>query len=135
MFLTLHLCRRNTFSWLFSCSVCPWDIEFSLGRHKMLVKRAIRLPNMFWSHNIVFKGKSQAKVMYFIKLAILTFRCPKDMYIPNFTRIPLEFLVLEMPNNSKTDEFSEKFQTAFGPPPSFSENHIAIFSKFINEVS
>ena len=29
---------------------------------------------------------------------------------------------------SKSDEFSEKFQTAFDPPPpSFSENHIAIF--------
>ena len=28
---------------------------------------------------------------------------------------------------SKTDEFSEKFQTAFDPPPSFSENHIADF--------
>ena len=30
--------------------------------------------------------------------------------------------------HTKTDEFSEKFQTAFDPP-SFSENHIAIFSK------
>ena len=30
--------------------------------------------------------------------------------------------------HSKTDEFSEKFQTAFDPPPSFSENHIADFS-------
>ena len=30
------------------------------------------------------------------------------------------------PRTSKTDEFSEKFQTAFDPP-SFSENHIAIF--------
>ena len=30
---------------------------------------------------------------------------------------------------SKTDEFSEKFKTAFDPPPSFSENHIAIFLK------
>ena len=31
---------------------------------------------------------------------------------------------------TKTDEFSEKFQTAFGPPlpPSFSENHIADFA-------
>ena len=30
---------------------------------------------------------------------------------------------------SKTDEFSEKFQTAFDPPPApFSENFIAIFS-------
>ena len=28
---------------------------------------------------------------------------------------------------SKTDEFSEKFRTAFDPPPSFSENHIADF--------
>ena len=27
---------------------------------------------------------------------------------------------------SKTDKFSEKFQTAFAPP-SFSENHVAIF--------
>ena len=34
-----------------------------------------------------------------------------------------------MASNSKTDEFSEKFQTAFDPPPSFSENHIAIFSE------
>ena len=30
---------------------------------------------------------------------------------------------------TKTDEFSEKFQTAFDPPPSFSENHIADFLK------
>ena len=31
---------------------------------------------------------------------------------------------------TKTDEFSEKFQTAFDPPPppSFSENHIADFA-------
>ena len=28
---------------------------------------------------------------------------------------------------TKSDEFLEKFQTAFGPPPSFLENHIAIF--------
>ena len=28
---------------------------------------------------------------------------------------------------SKTDEFLEKFQTAFDPPPSFSENHVANF--------
>ena len=31
-----------------------------------------------------------------------------------------------MPDTSKTDEFSEKFQTAFNPP-SFSESHVAIF--------
>ena len=29
---------------------------------------------------------------------------------------------------TKTDVFSEKFQMAFDPPPSFSENHIAVFS-------
>ena len=29
--------------------------------------------------------------------------------------------------HTKTDEFSEKFHTAFDPPPSFSENHFAIF--------
>ena len=28
---------------------------------------------------------------------------------------------------TKTDEFSEKFQTAFDPPPSFLENYVAIF--------
>ena len=28
---------------------------------------------------------------------------------------------------SKTDEFSEKFQTAFDPPPSFSESYVANF--------
>ena len=37
--------------------------------------------------------------------------------------------LLGMRDTSKTDEFSEKFQTAFDPPPSFSENHIAIFSE------
>ena len=29
---------------------------------------------------------------------------------------------LEKPTSSKTDEFLEKFQTAFDPPPTFSEN-------------
>ena len=29
---------------------------------------------------------------------------------------------------TKMDEFSEKFQTAFDPPPSFSKNHIADFA-------
>ena len=43
---------------------------------------------MFLSHNIVFKGKNQAKVMYFMKLAILIFGCPGDMHITNCTRMP-----------------------------------------------
>ena len=30
---------------------------------------------------------------------------------------------------SKTDEFSEKFQTTFAPPPSFSKNHVATLFK------
>ena len=35
---------------------------------------------------------------------------------------------------SKTDEFSEKFQTAFDPlPPSFSENYVEIFFSEISE--
>ena len=34
---------------------------------------------------------------------------------------------LGKPNVNKTDEFSAKFQMAFDPPPSFSENHIADF--------
>ena len=34
-----------------------------------------------------------------------------------------------MGDDTKTDEFSEKFQTAFAPPPSFSEYHIAFFSE------
>ena len=45
---------------------------------------------MFLSHNIVFKGKNQAKVMYFMKLAILIFGCPGDMHITNCTRMPQE---------------------------------------------
>ena len=44
---------------------------------------------MFLSHNIVFNGKNRAKVMYFMKLAILIFGCPGDMHITNFTRMPL----------------------------------------------
>ena len=43
---------------------------------------------MFLSHNIVFKGKNRAKVMHFIKLAILIFGCPGDMHITNCTRMP-----------------------------------------------
>ena len=43
---------------------------------------------MFQRHNIVLKGEDQAKVMYFIKLAILIFGCPRDRYITNFTRKP-----------------------------------------------
>ena len=38
-----------------------------------------------------------------------------------------------MPYTSKTDEFSEKFQTAFDPPPSFSENYFAIFSENVQK--
>ena len=37
---------------------------------------------------------------------------------------------LGMPTSSKTDEFSEKFQTAFDPPTrAFSESYVAIFSE------
>ena len=36
--------------------------------------------------------------------------------------------LLGMPVPTKTDEFSEKYQTAFDPPPSFSENHVADFA-------
>ena len=35
---------------------------------------------------------------------------------------------------SKIDEFSEKFQTAFDPPPSFSENHIADFATKLRQM-
>ena len=48
---------------------------------------------MFLSHNIVFKGKNRAKVMYFMKLAILIFGCPGDMHITNCTRMPLQIIV------------------------------------------
>ena len=43
---------------------------------------------MFLSHSIVFKGKNRAKVMYFIKLAILIFGCPGNTHVTNFTRMP-----------------------------------------------
>ena len=36
--------------------------------------------------------------------------------------------VLGTIGNTKTDVFSEKFQMAFDPPPSFSENYIADFA-------
>ena len=47
--------------------------------------------------------------------------------------IPLSLSILELMaplgklSPSKTDEFSEKFQTAFDPPPSFSESYVANF--------
>ena len=41
-----------------------------------------------------------------------------------------------MPNNSKTDEFLEKFQTAFDPPPLiFGKSYFNFFPKFMTEVS
>ena len=40
----------------------------------------------------------------------------------------LKVCSLGMPHVSKSDEFFEKFQTAFDPPPSFSESYIAIFA-------
>ena len=42
-------------------------------------------------------------------------------------RTDSEVLALGKGGSSKTDEFLEKFQTAFDPPPSFSENHVALF--------
>ena len=40
-----------------------------------------------------------------------------------------------MPYTSKTDEFSEKFQTAFDPPLIFGKSYCKFFSKFMTEVS
>ena len=34
---------------------------------------------------------------------------------------------------NKSDEFLEKFQAAFDPPPSFSENHVANFFRKTSE--
>ena len=48
------------------------------------------------------------------------------------------FLVLPLgtPSPSKTDEFSEKFQTAIDPPPSFfGKLYCKFFLKFMTEVS
>ena len=40
------------------------------------------------------------------------------------------------PTSSKTDEFSEKFQTAFDPPPLiFGKSYCKFFPKFMTEVS
>ena len=44
-------------------------------------------------------------------------------------------LGLGKPTSSKTDEFLEKFQTAFDPPPpSFSESYIAIFLNWLRSL-
>ena len=40
---------------------------------------------------------------------------------------------LGMDGPTKTDEFSEKFQTAFDPPPSFLENYIADFATKVRD--
>ena len=37
-------------------------------------------------------------------------------------------------HDTKTDEFSEKFQTAFDPPPSFSESNIANFLNWLRSL-
>ena len=44
-------------------------------------------------------------------------------------------LELGTDGDTKTDEFSEKFQTGFdAPPPSFSENHVADFATKVRMV-
>ena len=40
----------------------------------------------------------------------------------------LSFVSLGTGHVTKSDEFSEKFQTAFDTPPSFSESYIALFA-------
>ena len=45
---------------------------------------------------------------------------------------PFPFLGTPFP--SKIDEFSEKFQTAFDPPPSFSESYIANFLNWLRSL-
>ena len=42
-------------------------------------------------------------------------------------------LYLGTPSPSKIDGFSEKFQTAFDPPPSFLKNYVAKFFREISE--
>ena len=42
-----------------------------------------------------------------------------------------ESLKLKTGDGTKTDEFSEKVQTALDPPPSFWDNHIAFFLKYL----
>ena len=95
MFLHFFFAKEIIFCGQTSCTFFPYvpGTSISLIGHKMLVNWALRLPNMFLSHNIVFKGKNQAKVMYFMKLAILIFGCPRDMHITNFTRMPQELIV------------------------------------------
>ena len=44
--------------------------------------------------------------------------------------ICMRCLLLGTGSVSKMDKFTEKFQTAFDPSPSFLENHIAIFLEF-----
>ena len=46
---------------------------------------------------------------------------------PPHKLLTLLTLLLLRDGTDKSDEIAEKFQTAFDPPPSFSENYIAIF--------
>ena len=46
-----------------------------------------------------------------------------------------EFICKGTDGVTKTDEFSEKLQTAFDPPPSFSENHIVDFSRIHDQIT
>ena len=52
---------------------------------------------------------------------------PAHVMLAQFAENPRKPMPLGMHAATKTDEFSEKFQTAFNPPPSFSENDIADF--------
>ena len=83
--------QKEYFSWpnaLYIFSGSPRDGELTKTDHQMLVKRGIRLPNQFLSHNTLLQSKNQAKVAYFTKLMILIFGCPEEIRITNFTRMP-----------------------------------------------
>ena len=62
------------------------------------------------------------------KPAVLIQQCPHlTIFVTVFKFAQKTSLLFGMDDPTKTDEFLEKFQTAFDPPPSFSENHVALF--------
>ena len=79
----------------------------------------------------------KTKVGYIIKVSQplhLPFLCAKLLFLwGGKTPIGCFWFLFVSPlgtrDGTKTIEFSRKFQTAFDPPPSLSENHIATFSK------
>ena len=70
----------------------------------------------------------EASISSLSKLSLVEGKQLNTTWTASWGVLSLKAFYLGTEHVSKSDEFSEKFQTAFDPPPSFSESYIALFA-------